>query len=389
VAIGGDYRFQPGAIFHAREAVPHGIRSNGHGYSRVLAAFVDSWNTATLHRTNTALGSDYLAPMRLLTMASNKTGSMYGSDPILNMDSRKITSFLQSLIRRHRMDPSTIGIVPFGVQYQVCGGDAKQYVPLDLLQDAEARQLNAYGVPLELHRNNLQVQAAPMALRLFEASQRPIIHMYNAFYAWLVDQQVVLRGWEPVRVTLRPPRYADNLELQVTTLQAAMQGDLPKQRAFGRIGEDWMTGQREIREEQKYIQSLDKKVQEEMQAEAMADQLRMSDMMQQGGGGAPPGPGMAGGGGGMPMGGDPSGMGQAALQGQIPAATQPISSEQAQQVAEALAQQLLQIPMQAQRDQQLDQIKTQNPMIHAFVLQALEKGRSQLRLQAGAQMGVG
>ncbi len=80
-----------------------------------------------------------------------------------------------------RRDPARWNVLPFPLQYQALGGDAQQLAPRDLLEQGMETLLNASGAAVELYRGSLQLQTAPVALRLFEADHGGLVRDYNAF----------------------------------------------------------------------------------------------------------------------------------------------------------------------------------------------------------------
>ncbi len=97
------------------------------------------------------------------------------------------------------------------VSFQMFGADANQLAPRDLLDQGMEQPLNDAGTPVELYNGSLQLQTAPVALRLFESTWHHLVHDANDLLAWAVEQIARLLSWETVDARLKRVTIADNL----------------------------------------------------------------------------------------------------------------------------------------------------------------------------------
>lgn len=383
------FLFNPGVIFHMKEPTLAGIHNRGWGISRILTLFRDLWHVQVLRRYNEAIAMDYIIPFRLITPearsggggSSLAEGSM--TDPLQTIDMGNFRSQVLRMIRDRRRDPATWHTLPFPVKYQALGGDAKQLAPSEIMDQAMETLLNASGTPMELYRGTMQLQAAPVSLRLFEATHYHLVHDNNAFLRWLVQQLSQLLSWEMVTAKMRRVTHADDFNKQMAQLQLMMGQAISQGTGLRAIGLDWDDEQRAIAEEARRQAQLQAEVQEEMEQAAFGDQIAKGQAAAGGapGGVAPPGA--------APAGGDPAAGG--AAPGQAPVTDMLMSGNTPQTPndmlaqAESLAQQLLLLP-ESQKDSELRALSQKNEFMHALVKAQMEKMRSRAQTAGGAML---
>src|ERR1700719_3266165 len=82
--------------------------------------------------------------------------------------------------------------------WSMFGADANQLAPRDLFDQGMETLLNDVGTPVELYNGSLQLQTAPVALRLFESTWHHLVHSANALLTWFVRQVSQIMSWEVV-----------------------------------------------------------------------------------------------------------------------------------------------------------------------------------------------
>lgn len=391
------FRFNPDVVFHMKEPVLAGIVNRGWGIPRILSNFRQIWYVQVLRRFNEAIALDYVVPFRIITPAApaGKTGGGLPTDALLNYNGSDFRNQVNSMIRRRRRDPGSLQTLPFPVNFQMFGADANQLAPRDLLDQGMETLLNDAGTPIELYNGSLQLQTAPVALRLFESTWHHLVHDSNAFLQWLVRQVGQILSWEAVEARLKRVTIADNLEKQMMAAQLMMSQQLSGTTVLRDFGYDWRQEQKQIAEEATYQGELQARTQEEMSQSGMAQQMAkgMQDPNAQAAGGAPAGGAPAGG---APAGGDPSQMGMmpgmgtggpvdqylSSMSGNVPQTPNDMLA-----VADSLAQELLGLP-ESVKDSQLRRLKQSNPVLHSLVKARMEEARETAKLQASqsAQM---
>ena len=395
------FRFHPDAIYHMKEPTLSGMINRGWGIPRLLSNFRQIWYVQVLHRFNEAIALDYVIPFRIITPQPRQgAGGPSGgaSDPLMMYDGGDFRNQALQMIRRRRRDPASIQVFPFPVNFQMFGADAKQLAPTDLIAQGYERLLNDCGTPVELYNGSLQLQTAPVALRLFEATHHPLVNDANKFLRWLTSEISRIRSWETVKTSLKRITIADNLEKQMMAAQMMMSQQLSGSTVLRDMGYDWRQEQKQISEESRFQSETQSRMQEEMEQQGFAQQIAKGQTGDPAQGGAPPGGGGAPPqGGGAPPGGDPSQGGQP--QGPVTqylAATGPNVQQTPQDMmaaADSIAQQLLGIP-EGVKDSELRKLKQANPTMHALVKERMTQMRRETKTNAAngaamAQQGGG
>jgi hypothetical protein len=382
------YMFDKDAIFHMKEPTLAGIRNNGWGISRVLTSFRQIWYVQVLHRYNEAIALDYVIPFRLITPMPKGGTTGTSTDPLLGANMGDFSSQVRRMLRQRRRDPATWHTLPFPVQYQALGGDATQLAPKDLLDQGIDTLLNGAGVPVEMYRGSMTMQAAPVGLRLFEAMWQHLVHDINDFLRWLTNQISRIMSWELVSAKLRPPTLVDDINQHMAVLQLMMGNTVSQTTGLRMLGIDFKHEQRQIAEEARYQSQTQAELQEEMEQSAFGQQIAKGQTGGMPGGMAPPGGGMPPGG--QPQGGDPN------AQGGMPPGpvsqmfanmgpNTPVTPEDTMANAESIAQQLLGMP-ESQKDSELRVLKQKNPVMHSVVSAKLKDIRSQAQTAGGSQL---
>jgi hypothetical protein len=396
-------RFAKDTVFHLKEHNLSGIRDRGWGISRVLSNFRQAWYVQVLHRYNEAIALDYIIPFRVITPAPGPGGgNPEAKDPVFNFGLGGFVGRINQMLRRRRRDPAAWNVIPFPVQYQALGGDAKALAPKDLLDQGIELLLNNVGVPVELFKGSLQVQTAPAALRLFESHWNHLVHNLNRFLRFVAKRLSDLLSWDKAGIKLVRVTTADDLNRQQAKLQLMTGSELSRTTGLKSIGIDWKEEVKRRMQEQKYQAEQEKLMQDEMSNQEQQQQMATPQPP----GGAPAGPGGApadpnaaaqggggqpapapGGGQQVPMGGGASMQSPVAqAMAQMPVGDNvPITPQELMSRASTLAQQILQLP-EAQKDSELIQLKKVNSTLHSLVKAQIDAMRQQARTAGGAQL---
>jgi hypothetical protein len=391
IKSGQNLMFDKGVIFHLKEDALSGMRNRGWGISRVLSNFREAWYYQILKRYNEAVALDYVIPFRVITPMP-RGGDAQSSDPVHTINLSSFTARVNSMIRARRTDPARWNILPFPVQYQALGGDASQLAPRDLLDQGLETLLKCIGMPVELFNGTLTLQAAPAALRLFEANWSHLPHNMNLFLNELVSSISRVMSWEPVNAKLTRVTHADDLNRQMAKLQLMQGQQISKSTGLSSVGLDYRDEIKQMLEEEKIYAEEQERMQAEMQqAQQMKDMSQAPDMMA--------GVGNTGAGAtGMPQAGAaPAPAPAGAMPGQAPSPVDqflmqrqnspnvPRTPEELQQQAQLIANQLLSMP-ESLKDSELIKLKRSDSTMHALVTSIIDDIRQQARSQGGAMV---
>ena len=393
---GQNLLFDNGVIYHCKEDALAGMRNRGWGISRVLTNFRQAWYVQALMRYNEAIVLDYVVPFRVVTPAP-RGGDAQSGDPVHTINLSSFSSRVQQMLRARRSDPARWNVLPFPINYQALGGDASQLAPKDLIDQGLDTLLKCIGMPVELFNGTLTMQAAPAALRLFEANWAHLPHALNRFLDYLVDNVSRAMSWEPVTAKLTRVTHADDLNRQMAKLQLMQAGAISKTTGLSSVGLDYEEETKRTLAEEKIYAEEQARMQEQMQqAEQMQALSAPADMMGGVGnagasatgmpGGMPPGqaaPPPAPGGSPM-MGGAPSAVDQFLMQRQN-APNVPRTPDELQTQAQLIASDLLSKP-ESLKDSELIKLKRQDPTMHALVTSIMDDIRQQARTEGGAML---
>jgi len=360
------FAFFDDMIHHMREDTLAGFENRGWGIPRAMSNFRQAFYVQVLKRYNEALALDYIVPWRVITPGGPRGADKI--DPLLQANLGDFGNFVETMIREHRIDPLSVHVLPFPIEYQALSGEGRELAPSDLLTLGLDELLNSCGVPADLYKGSLQLQALPAALRLFESTWPHLIAALNKFLNWLMGILAASLNWEPARARLTPISRADDMEARVVRLQLAAAQKISDTTALSPFGIDVREEIRRMFDEQRMLRDETTKMQrEQQQQQEMDKRLAETNQVMQGGmmppGGAPVAPGGgAGGGMGAPGSAQGGGVTPADVLGQ----------------ADQIAQQLSVIP-EGERRRQLSAIKQQDETLHAVVKQKLSNLRTQAR----------
>ena len=387
--------FDPDVIYHMKEQPLAGVRSRGWGISRVLSNFRQAWYVQVLQRYNEAIALDYIIPFRVITPESRAGQGGEVNDPVMSMNLGTFKNRVNAMLRQRRQDPARWNVLPVPITYQSLGGEATQLMPKDIIELGQSALFDAADVPTDLYRGTLSGPTAPAALRLFEAMWAHLIYSLNKLLEHIVTRVAQLMSWEPAGCRLQRVTHADDLNRQMAQLQLMMGGKLSATTGLASVGADFVEEERRKIEEQRLVAELTADAQEEMEAEAIMDEVAMPQDPAMAGAppsappgappaAAPPAPGAPAappmGPMGQPMG--PGGAGMAFAAGQPLIPNKPTTPDEMMSVANTLAQQAMGMP-EAQKDSFLIQLKKEDPTIHALVSSQIEEIRRQAKNEGG------
>lgn len=344
------FKFNPGVVYHMHEDTLAGVDTKGWGVTRLFPNFSQAWYVQVLKRYNEALALDYIVPFRVVT-PKPLSGA---NDPMIGVSMGEFKSVFQRMLREHRVDPATWHSLPFPIEYQAMGGEAKNLVTPELIDSGLDELLNGIGIPAELYRATLNIQALPVALRLFQQNWPHIVSNMNGWLNWALEIICTSFNWDkPDRIYMQPVTMADDIEVKQMIMQMAMANIISKETAFSSLGIDAKVELKKMFREQKDFYEEQQKMQEDM-----GHKQQLKEQMSGAGGGQP-----------APQMGGPAAQSNMAM----------TPMDLAQQ-AEQLAQQLVKTPYESRRGMLMD-IKQQNPTLHALVKSKL----ADLRQEAASQ----
>lgn len=387
VEIRGLYRFDDDVIYHMREPTTSGVPSRGWGVSRIFSNFRRIWRSQVVERYNEALMMDHIVPVKILTPAVRRGSPGDIGDPLQMMNLQDFSASVRSMIHRWRKDPNSWHTLPVPVEYHLIGGEAKALAPVDLLDHMQEAMLADLGLPVEMYRGTMQVQAMPTALRLLASTWSHLVGEYNQFLKWLARRLCRLFTWEPFQASLRPVTLADDIDKQMLLLQLMTQQSVSQTTGLRALGLDRKHELRLLAEEARDDQRIQQEIQREMETMSFGQDLAAGNAPAMGPNAAPLGT--------SPVAAAPVPSGDLSAAG-APAAVPPLAmtmpgsaqSRTPQEVlsqAEEVANYLMGQP-ESIKDSMLRRLKQTDAVLHAVVKSVMDERRQQARLQGGAML---
>jgi len=284
-----EFTFDKGKLLHHREHFLAGLWLGGWGLPSILSSFKNFFRLQILKRYNEALMMDFIIPLRII---SPSQGSYQEGNSIYNNLMGEWKQNMADAVTRHRSGNTDWNFFPFPVNYQAVGGEGRQLAPTEMIDKEEDRLLSGRGIPPELYRTSMTLQAAPVGLRLFERSWAHLVQFFNKTAQFVTDSTAQYIGGGEYKVEVESVKILDDLENKQWRLQAMAAGQLSKRTALPPMGiEDPKDEFRQIMEEQRIEQEIAQEMQREMEMSQMGlgQQQQGQGGSQQGEGEATPG----------------------------------------------------------------------------------------------------
>ena len=353
------FQFKDNSLYHFKMTTPAGVEMRGWGMPPLLSLYKLAYYAQMMRRYDEAIAMDFIVPFRVLYPQGSPNSD--GQDALTTSSMRSFVAAMQQMVARKRKNLTDVQIAPYPIGYQMLGGEGKQITPNDVMKTVQNDILNALGYPVDLYQGTLQLQAAPVALRVFERHWQFLVDGFNDLISW--SMRIIARhlGWDKITGKLASVTLADDVERKALLLQSAAGQDISKTTAYKVFGIDFIKEQKRIAQEQMEMQAI----QQRAMAASQATQMNAGYNAPQDAGGEEDGglpPSVAG----TPVGATP---------GDI--------WSQAGEIAKNL---ILSTPPSQVRGQLL-KIKQTNPTLHSMVKQQMDDLRAQLRSQ-GQEMAI-
>lgn len=341
-------------VCYIKEPALSGLRLNGWPWPATLSNFHRIWLYQLLNRTNETVALDYLLATRVLspapTQSSGQTAT--GFDPMFGVGGEFRRQALELLAQRAKY-PASWGVTDQPLQYQELGGSPDKMIPKDMMESVHEQMLSAIGIPVELHRGSISIQAAPMVLKLLESNFAHLWRGLNLAAKWMGDRIGQLRGWRPIIVRLRPPSHVHDATRQMMLMQLAAAGKVSDDTLLRSAYLDSRSERQQMNEEVRESQQDQLKLQKEQEQMQQAEQmLQAPESEQAAAGGASAGAG-------------------------VPGSVQELEAR-----AEQIAQQTFTMS-EGQKDSFLINLSRQDPTLHALVIRVREQMDNDMKNQGG------
>lgn len=271
-----DFKFDRDSIYHLMN-VTTGATVEGTAIPPMLSLYSLVFYQATLRKANEAISMEYLNPLRVIYPQAQTANS----DPVIAMSMRNFVNNMQAAFQNHKKDPNNIVFAPSPVGYQALGGEGKNLLVSQEIQQAEDSILLALGVSRELLSGTTNWSSTSIGLRMMEALLFNYTSRLGDFIDWAMTKVSAYLDIENVDVSLLPFKLLDddNLKQLMTSLASAGKGSFTS--LYEEAGLDYSKEQKRIKEETVDAARIAIETQYEVeQAQFMAARKRTGEMNQ-------------------------------------------------------------------------------------------------------------
>lgn len=390
-------RMYDNMVYHlANESLSLGIPAyRGWGLPRFMAEFDTVVLLAMLDRYNEAICQEYLIPFRILALpgANQGNNSQSSLNIFNNINVSDFKAKVEVMLQEHKRNPTGYNILPSPLEYQVLGGEAKNLIPLEIMQHYELRLLRSMGVLSEMYSGDSISPDDLVKFLLFERSWQEITRALNKWCTWVASEVGRLKNLPKTKAALIPVSVYTNQVTRQTILELSTSGRISQTTGLEILGLDREREQDRMELEQiadteradRLNQMMEDRqiTQEALRTPAPGEQELMEEQQaeQQQAGGAPAGAPVPAAPGGMMPGAAP--MGGAPIQ--LPPNP---SLEQLEATADQEAQRLMTLPPE-QRRNELVNYSYNNATLHSMIKGNLEKMETQAEAQGRAMARQG
>ena len=269
-----DFKFDRGSLYHLMN-VTTGASVEGTAVPPMLSLYSLVFYQATLRKANEAISLEYLNPLRVIFPQAQTANS----DPVVAMSMRNFVGNMQDAVMRHKRDPNHLIFAPSPVGYQALGGEGKNLLVSQEIQQAEDSILLALGVSRELLSGSTNWNSTSIGLRMMEALLYNYTSRLTEFIEWAMTKVSSYLEIEDVKVGLLPFKLTDDDNLKQLLAGLAQAGKGSYTSLYEEYGMDYEKEQDKIKEEMVSAAKREIETQYEIeQAQFLAAKKKSEDM---------------------------------------------------------------------------------------------------------------
>lgn len=238
------FKFDRGNLFHLMNVTTGGT-VDGVAVPPLLSLFSLVFYQATLRKANEAIAQDYLNPLRVVFPQAQSANT----DPVLNMSLRYFVSNMEDAFRKHKLDKNHVVIAPTPVGYSPIGGEGKNLLVSQEIQQAEDSILLALGVSRELLSGTTNWTSSSVGLRMMENLLLSYIGRLQELIDWIIKKITSYLSLDTVQVTLEPFKLIDDDLLKQLLLQINQAGKISDSTFLEKLGLDFTDEREKMKEE--------------------------------------------------------------------------------------------------------------------------------------------
>jgi hypothetical protein len=239
-----DFKFDRGSLFHLKN-ISSGGTVEGIAVPPLLSLFSLVFYQATLRKANEAIAMEHLNPLRVVFPQAQTANS----DPVVSMSLRNFRSNMEDALKRHKNDKAHVVIAPTPVGYASLGGDGKNLLVAQEIQQAEETILLSLGVSRELLSGITNWTSSSVGLRMMENLLTSYIGRLQDLIDWILDRVTGYLSMKRVDVSLIPFKLLDDDNFKNLLSQLVQTGTVSQRTFFEEIGIDYHDEQERLKEE--------------------------------------------------------------------------------------------------------------------------------------------
>jgi hypothetical protein len=248
-------------------------------------------------KMNEGILASHGSAIRCISPAPQTThGTDYGQmsttqDRNSSLNVAAFTGSVQSMLRRHQVNPTGFHMLPHPVVYNEFGGNARSMVMPEVMEHLERRLLRSMGIPVEFYDASLSTVGQIIGMRLFQQRWRFFMTGMNDFLTAVSRRIGAEMDWPEIDCRLAPPSMLFNPETTQIDMQLHASGKLSTDALYERVDRDPLFEQQRLEEEDEYNAANAERIQRRMQQQAEnrqymqppseAQRIQMSDQAAQ------------------------------------------------------------------------------------------------------------
>ena len=201
------FKFRDGQIYHLRNPAPAGINQEW-GYPGLLGALKPYFYTAVLRKGNEAIALERMVPWRV--MYPNPSSS--SNDPGMYVALSRWKNELQSAVQKWRKDPNMVKLSPIPVGVSEIGGNGRPLLTHQELALTEENIITSMGVPKEFVVGGLTHAGGSVTLRMLENLLFTYTEQLIDFSQWLTDAVCRFANLKKVEVNMTDFKLIDDIQ---------------------------------------------------------------------------------------------------------------------------------------------------------------------------------
>jgi hypothetical protein len=239
-----DFKFDAGNIFHLKN-LSTGATVEGCSIPPLISLYSLVFYQATLRKANEAIAMEHMNPLRVVFPQPGSASA----DPAIAMSLKNFVSKMEDAFRKHKRDKNYTVIAPGPIGYEAIGGEGKNLLVSQEIEQAEEQILMSLGVSRELLSGSTNWTSSTVGLRLLHNTMLSYTTQIIELVNWIMGKVCTYLSIATVRVTMTPFKLADDDVMKTNMIQLAQSGDISLTTLFEAFGLDFHEELKRIKED--------------------------------------------------------------------------------------------------------------------------------------------